>query len=151
MLTYVTKRFKKYFKRNKIYQLIMKTTYPGKSKILLIDNRGLSHYTSYLAFGLAKYRDIILYGISKDDFVLTGASRAKTIEFHGFLNKKTRIPRIVWYLFEPLVLFLDLFEILTKEKYDIVHVQGHLPMFFLFIPTLKLKKKLYAGLCMMCT
>jgi len=68
-------------------------TYPGKVKVLLIDNRGLSHYTSYLAFGLARYKDIILYGISKDDFVLTGgASRAKTIEFNGFLNKETRIP-----------------------------------------------------------
>jgi UDP-N-acetylglucosamine:LPS N-acetylglucosamine transferase len=129
----------------------MKTPYPGKAKILLIDNLGLSHYTSYLALGLAKDRNIILYGISKDDFVVTGASQAKNIEFHGFLSGKTRIPKIVRYLFEPLLFFLALFRILTKEKYDIVHVQGHLPMFFLFIPTLKLKKKLYAGLCMMCT
>jgi hypothetical protein len=128
----------------------MKTTCPGKAKILLIDNHGLSHYTSYLALGLAKYRDIILYGISKDEFALTGASQAKTIEFHGFLNKETRIPKIMWYLFEPLLFFLALFGILSEKKYDIVHVQGHLPMFFLFIPTLKLKKKLYAGLCMMC-
>jgi hypothetical protein len=129
----------------------MKTRYPDKARILLIDNRGLSHYTSYLAFGMAKYRDVLLYGISKDEFVLTGASRAKTIEFHGFLNKETRIPKILWYLFEPLLFFLALFGILTEKKYDIVHVQGYLPMFFLFIPTLKLKKKLYAGLCMMCT
>ncbi|HET6717256.1 MAG TPA: hypothetical protein VFG90_09000 [Nitrososphaeraceae archaeon] len=127
----------------------MKTLYPDKAKILLIDNYGLSHYTSYLAFGLAKYRDIILYGISKDDFVLTGASRAKNIEFHGFFNKETRIPRFVRYLVEPLLFFLALFRILTREKYDIVHVQGHLPMFFLFIPVLKLKKKLYAGRFMM--
>jgi hypothetical protein len=124
--------------------------YPEKAKTLLIDNRGLSHYTSYLAFGLAKYRDIILYGISKDEFVLTGASQAKTIEFHDFLNKETRIPRIVRYLFEPLLFFLALFGIFAEKKYDIVHVQGHLPMFFLFIPVLKLKKKLYAGLCMTC-
>jgi hypothetical protein len=128
----------------------MKTTCPGKAKILLIDNHGLSHYTSYLALGLAKYRDIILYGISKNEFVHTGASQAKTIEFHGFLNKETRIPKIMWYLFQPLLFFLALFGILSEKKYDIVHVQGHLPMFFLFIPTLKLKKKLYAGLCMMC-
>lgn len=146
-----SRNFKKYFKHSRTYKLfIMRTTYPDKAKILLIDNRGLSHYTSYLAFGLAKYRDIILYGNSKDDFVLTGASRAKTVEFHGFLNKETRIPRIVRYIFEPLLFFLVLLNILTKEKYDIVHVQGHLPMFFLFIPTLKLKKKLYAGHCMMC-
>jgi hypothetical protein len=107
----------------------MKTTHPGKAKILLIDNRGLSHYTSYFAFGLAKYRDLILYGISKDEFVLTRASQAKTIEFHGFLNKETRIPKIVWLLIEPSLFFLALFGTLTEKKYDIVHVQGHLPMF----------------------
>ena len=31
--------------------------------------------------------------------------------------------------------------LLAKTKYDIVHIQGHLPMFFLFIPFLKIKKK----------
>ena len=72
--------------------------------------------------------------------MLTGASRAKIIEFHGFLNREIKIPRFVLYLFEPLLFPLALFGILTKEKYDIVHVQGHLLMFFLFIPTLKLKK-----------
>ena len=76
----------------------MKTPYPGKAKILLVDNLGLSHYTSYLALGLAKSRNIILYGISENEFVVTGASQAKNIEFRGFLGGETRIPKIVRYL-----------------------------------------------------
>ena len=50
---------------------IIKTNSEGA--ILLIDNGSLSYYTSYLAFGLSKYRKIILYGSSIEDYEVTGA------------------------------------------------------------------------------
>lgn len=134
----------------RLYKSDMVSTSLRKARVLLVDNHGLSHYTSYLAFGLSKYREIIFYGTSKEDFILTGASRSKAIEFHEFLTKETKIPKILRYLFQPLLHFLTIFMILAKEEYDIIHVQGHLLMFFLFIPPLKLKKKLYAGQYMMC-
>ena len=42
---------------------------------------------------------------------------------------------------ESLLLFFILFKAFTKTGYDIVHIQGYLPMFFFFIPMLKLRGK----------
>ena len=45
--------------------------------VLSVDNDGFSYYTSYLACGLSKYRDIILYGLSKEYYAVIGASKEK--------------------------------------------------------------------------
>ena len=111
------------------------------SNILLIDNFGLSHYTSYLARGLSKYRRVILYGLSRNDFLTASRGEVENIEFHSLekrLPKSSSIPAII---FRSLFLFFILLIELNKRKYDIVHVQGYLPMFFLLIPMLKLKRK----------
>jgi glycosyltransferase involved in cell wall biosynthesis len=115
----------------------------GNTAVLLFDNVGLSHYTSYLARGLAKYRDINFYGLSKDDFELTGAAKEKAINFH-WIGKKLasgQFSPILLLVIRPIILSSILFKALTRTKYGIVHIQGHLPMFFLFIPFLKLKSK----------
>jgi glycosyltransferase involved in cell wall biosynthesis len=112
------------------------------SRILLIDNDGLSHYTSYLARGLVKYRDITLYGFSKLDYTVTGAAKDDRIKFYWIGKKLHRGTRPVKVIGQSFYLLSELFRaLLGKSKYDIVHIQGHLPMFFLFIPFLKIKKK----------
>jgi len=109
--------------------------------IFMIDNFGLSHYTSYLARGVSNYQRVILYGLSKDDFLATGESYGKKIEFHSLdsmLPKGNSIPVII---IKSLFLFFTLLIGLIDRNYDIVHVQGHLPTFFLLIPLIKLKRK----------
>jgi alpha-maltose-1-phosphate synthase len=111
-----------------------------KSTLLLIDNQGLSHYTSYLACGLQKYYNVILCGFSQDDFVITGA-KEKKVKFYDVAQNLPKATSIVSKIIRPLLLFFPLLDALTKLKYDIVHFQGQLPLFFLFIPILKLKGK----------
>src|SRR5438445_788403 len=118
----------------------MKASLENQSTVLLIDNQGLSHYTSYLACGLQKYRNVILCGFSMDDYVITGA-KEKKIKFYDIWQKLPKGTSLVSKLMRPLLLFFPLLMALTKLKYDIVHFQGHLPMFFLFIPILKLRGK----------
>ena len=109
--------------------------------ILLIDSPGLSHYTSYLAYGLSKYRDIILYGFSSEEYNVTGAATQKRIKFYNIREKLSNESSTSKIILEPLVLFFILFKAFTKSGYDIVHVQGYLPIFFFFIPWLKLTRK----------
>jgi alpha-maltose-1-phosphate synthase len=115
----------------------------NRSTVLLLDAEGLSHYTSYLAYGLSRYMNVILYGLSLNDYVLTGAAKAKEIQFNNIGEKYPKGNFIVLKLARRLLFFLRvLFKALIKEtKYDIVHIQGHLPLFFLFLPILKLKSK----------
>ena len=47
------------------------------STILLMDSDGLSNYTCYLARGLSKYRDVILYGFSEEAYAATGVGSRK--------------------------------------------------------------------------
>jgi len=109
--------------------------------ILLIDSPGLSHYTSYLAYGLSKYRDIILYGFSSEEYYVTGAARQKRIKFYNIREKLPNGNSTLEIIVESLLLFFILFKAFTKTGYDIVHIQGYLPMFFFFIPILKLRRK----------
>jgi glycosyltransferase involved in cell wall biosynthesis len=109
--------------------------------ILLIDSPGLSHYTSYLAYGLSKYRDIILYGFSNEEYYVTGAAKQKRIKFYNIREKLPNGNSTLEIIVESLLLFFILFKALTKTGYDIVHIQGYLPMFFFFIPILKLRRK----------
>jgi glycosyltransferase involved in cell wall biosynthesis len=111
--------------------------------ILLLDNQNLSHYTSYLACGLSRYKEIVLYGFSKDDYSTTGAvKKEEKIKFcwigEKLPKKNSLIARVA---LRPIVLFFILSRALTRTKYDIVHIQGHLPMFFLFLPLLKIRGK----------
>jgi alpha-maltose-1-phosphate synthase len=109
--------------------------------ILLIDSPGLSHYTSYLAYGLSKYRDIILYGFSSEEYYVTGAATQKRIKFHNIREKLPNESSTLNIVVETLLLFFILFKAFTKSGYDVVHIQGYLPMFFFFIPMLKLRRK----------
>jgi glycosyltransferase involved in cell wall biosynthesis len=109
--------------------------------ILLIDSPGLSHYTSYLAYGLSKYRDIILYGFSSEEYYVTGAATQKRIKFYNIREKLPNESSTLKIIVEPLLLFFILFKAFTKSGYDIVHIQGYVPMFFFFIPMLKLRRK----------
>jgi alpha-maltose-1-phosphate synthase len=135
-----------YFRKRAIKTLLEDNFKPDaleskKRTILLLDSDGLSHYTSYLAFGLSQYRHIILYGFSSNYYVVSGAANRKKIKFH---NVKERLPHgnsLIKIVFQSLYLFFILLGAITKSKYDIVHFQGYLPMFFLLIPILKLKGK----------
>jgi len=111
------------------------------SSVLLIDSEGLSNYTSYLARGLSLYCDVTLYGFSYQSYNITGASRQKQIKFY-YLKK--RLPKgysALRGLARVFILFFILLNALFRTKYDVVHIQEHLPTFFLFIPMLKLRKK----------
>lgn len=86
------------------------------------------------------FHKVILYGFTKDYYDVTGA-KDKKIEFHCLgdrLPKGISIPELI---LRPIILFLLLLKILTYQKYDIVHIQGHLPLFFLLLPLLKFKRK----------
>ena len=58
--------------------------------VLLIDSDGLSNYTCYLARGLSRYREIVLYSFSEQSYILTGAVQEKAIKFN-YLKK--RLPK----------------------------------------------------------
>lgn len=113
----------------------------NKSVVLLIDSGGLSHYTCYLAVGLAKYREIILYGFSDEQYNLTGAAKEKRIKFCNIGKKLPKGTSVISSIIYPFLLFIPLLKGLTTTKYDIVHIQGQSWLFFLFIPYLKLKRK----------
>lgn len=111
------------------------------SGVLLIDSDGLSNYTCYLARGLSLYCDVILYGFSYQSYNITGASRQKGIKFY-YLKK--RLPKgysTLRGIVRVFLLFFILLNAFFRNKYDIVHIQEHLPTFFLFIPMLKIRKK----------
>jgi alpha-maltose-1-phosphate synthase len=115
----------------------------GKSStVLLIEGvEGLSNYTCYLARGLSLYCDVILYGLSYESYKITGASMQKRITFYYLRKWLPKSYSTLRGLVRVFLLFFILFNALCRMKYDIVHVQEHLPTFFLFIPMLKLTKK----------
>jgi starch synthase len=111
------------------------------STVLLFDSDGFSNYTCYLARGLSKYRDVILYSFSEDSFSITGAAKEKRIKFHYIKKWLPKGYSAIGGIIRVFLLFFILFAVLVRSNYDIVHVQEHLPTFFLFIPVLKLRKK----------
>jgi hypothetical protein len=119
------------------------------SSVLLIDSDGLSNYTCYLARGLSFYCDVILYGFSYQSYNITGASRQKRIKFCYLKKDCPKEYSAIRGLERVFILFCILSNALFRTKYDLVHIQEHLPTFFLSIPMLKLRKKRYAGRCMM--
>ena len=111
------------------------------STVLLIDSGGLAHYTAYLAVGLSKHRDIILCGFSDELYNLTGAAKQVRIKFYNMGKRLPTGTSLVSSALRPWLLFFPLFKAITAKKYDIVHIQGHSYLFFLFVPLLKLQRK----------
>jgi alpha-maltose-1-phosphate synthase len=109
--------------------------------VLVFDNQGLSHYSSYFALGLSKYQDVILYGFSYNDYVITGAKKEKKIKYYSLEETLPKGSSFLKIIARSLFLFFVLFKELNIRKYEIVHIQERLPMFFLLIPLLKLKRK----------
>jgi alpha-maltose-1-phosphate synthase len=112
-----------------------------KSTVLLIDSGGLSHYTSYLAVGLSKYRNVILYGFSDEQYTLTGAAKEKGIKFYNMGKWLPKGDSLLASAIRPFLLFFPLLKGIATTSYDIVHIQGHSYLFFLFVPLLELKRK----------
>ena len=71
----------------------------------------------------------------------SGANEQKRIKYFSIEDKIPKGTSVVKVIMQTLFLFGILFEALNKTNYKIVHIQGHLPMFFLFIPVLKIKGK----------
>jgi alpha-maltose-1-phosphate synthase len=113
----------------------------AKSTVLLIDGGGLSHYTSYLAVGLSKYRNIMLYGFSDELYVLTGAAKEKTIKYYNMGKWLPKGDSLLASAIRPYLLFFPLLKAIATSNYDIVHIQGYSYLFFLFVPFIKLKRK----------
>jgi alpha-maltose-1-phosphate synthase len=113
----------------------------AKSTVLLIDSGGLSHYTSYLAVGLSKYRNVILYGFSDEQYTLTGAAKEKGIKFYNMGKWLPKGDSLLASAIRPFLLFFPLLKGIATTSYDLVHIQGHSYLFFLFVPLLKLKRK----------
>jgi glycosyltransferase involved in cell wall biosynthesis len=140
----VQKIFKKLYETKK--HLINRLSKFSKSNkqpetVLLIDSDGFSYYTCYLARGLSKYLNVILYSFSNESFNTTGAVRERGIKFY---NIKKRLPKrysTIRGIIRVFLLFFILLRALTGTKYDVVHIQDYFPTFFLFIPLLKLRRK----------
>lgn len=111
-------------------------------KVLLFDNDDFSDYTTYFARGLSKYVDVILYCFSRESPKITGAINQKGIKFIYIDEKFPKGYSSIKGIIRVLVLYFILFDALLRTKYDIVHIQDYLPAFFLFIPILKLRRKL---------
>lgn len=119
----------------------MSTSEEKRLKVLLIDSDGFSDYTCYLARGLAKYLDVILYSFSERSYNITGAAKENRIKF-SYIKK--RLPKgysTLRGIIRIILMFFILLHMLIRTKYDIVHIQDYLPTFFIFIPFLKLRKK----------
>jgi alpha-maltose-1-phosphate synthase len=92
--------------------------------------------------GLSESNNIILYGFSHEDYVLTGAINRKCIKFYDIGRKFPKHKYLILRISSQLLFYLKILVIsLNKNSYDIVHIQGHLPLFFLFMPMLKLRSK----------
>ena len=81
------------------------------------------------------------YGLSKEYYAATGASREKRIKFHSIEEKMPKGDSTILIIIRPLFFVPVLFEALIKSRYGIVHFQDRLPLLFLFLPFLKLKGK----------
>jgi glycosyltransferase involved in cell wall biosynthesis len=111
------------------------------SRVLLFDSDGLSNYTTYLARGISKFRQVILYSFSENSHIVTGASLQKNVKFQYIKKWLPKGYSTFKGITRVILLFFILLITLTRNQYEIVHIQEHLPMFFFFIPLLKLRHK----------
>lgn len=113
-----------------------------KKKILLLDSQGISHYTSYLAKGLSESHFVKVYLFSTREVISTGIDKIPSIEIKS-LNPVVKSKSIMKILIiKPLYLFLLFGKILLFSRYDIVHIQGHIPTIFLYLPFVRLTKRI---------
>ena len=112
-----------------------------RSRVLLFDSEGFSHYTCYLARGISKYRQVILYSFSENSPIITGAAFEKNIKFKYIKKWLPKGYSTLKGITRTALLFFIQSITLSRSNYDIVHIQEHLPMFFFFIPLLKLRGK----------
>lgn len=110
--------------------------------VLLIDNQGLSHYTCYLATGLSRYKKIKLIGFSREDYIFTDACSQTNIDFMN-LEDLVFKNRSLWKMLiqKPFSIFRRLINPVLFTNYKVIHLQGHLPLFFLYIFIIKLKRR----------
>ena len=113
----------------------------SRSRVLLFDSDGLSNYTCYLARGISKFRQVLLYSFSENSHIITGAALEKNIKFRYIKKWLPKGYSTFKGIIRVILLFFILLMTLTRNQYAIVHIQEHLPMFFFFIPLLKLKHK----------
>ena len=113
----------------------------SRSRVLLFDSDGLSNYTCYLARGISKFRQVLLYSFSENSHIVTGASLEKNVKFRYIKKWLPTGYSTFKGIIRVILLFFILLMTLNRNQYDIVHIQEHLPMFFFFIPLLKLKHK----------
>lgn len=114
----------------------------SQSPVLLLDSaEGLSNYTCYLARGISKFRKVVVYCFSENSHILTGSSLEKNVRFHYFKKWLPKGYSTLKGIIRVIILFFILLVALTRTEYSIVHIQEHLPMFFFFIPLLKLQRK----------
>ena len=111
------------------------------SRVLLFDSDGLSNYTCYLARGISKFRQVVLYSFSENSHIVTGASLQKNVKFQYIKKWLPKGYSTIKGIIRVILLFFILLITLTRNQYEIVHIQEHLPMFFFFIPLLKLRHK----------
>ena len=94
--------------------------------ILLIDNQGLSHYTCYLAKGLARSRKILLLGLSREEYDDTTANKEKNIVFCDLSNRLPKSRSLYSNLVKrPLTFFRYLIEFTLFNNSKVI-----LPLFF---------------------
>ena len=113
----------------------------SRSRVLLFDSDGLSNYTCYLARGISKFRQVKLYSFSENSYIVTGAALEKNVIFRYIKKWLPKGYSTLKGIIRVIMLFFILLMTLTVNQYEIVHIQEHLPMFFLFIPLLKLRRK----------
>ena len=111
------------------------------SRVLLFDSDGYSDYTCYLARGISKFRQVVLYSFSEKSPIITGASLEKNVKFQYIKKWLPKGYSTLKGIIRVILLFFILLMTLTRNKYEIVHIQQHLPMFFFFIPLLKMSHK----------
>jgi glycosyltransferase involved in cell wall biosynthesis len=111
------------------------------SGVLLFDSEGLSNYTCYLARGISKFRQVILYSFAENSYIVTGAALEKNVKFKYIKKWLPKDYSTFKGIIRVIILFFILLNTLNRNQYDIVHIQEHLPMFFFFIPLLKLRGK----------
>jgi len=111
------------------------------SRVLLFDSDGYSDYTCYLARGISKFRRVVLYSFSEKSHIVTGASLEKNVKFQYVKKWLPKGYSTLKGIIRVILLFFILLMAFTRNKYEIVHIQQHLPMFFFFIPLLKMRHK----------
>ena len=105
--------------------------------VLVIEALGLHHYVAHLVDSISKYCKVEVLGYSR--------KYLKNIAFlsifpEDLLGDKTRVQPLLLMFMSLFYTPLKLWHILQQRKYNIIHVQGHVPWLFLLFPYIRKKK-----------